>query len=94
MGILLLPKRQAQNKRFFFINDKKSKRSLVYDQLSGQIIEVIYYENGSLVRRLRVNRYDRNNDKYGLWLWFNPQKTVILEGTFRKKSPSWVLSIL
>lgn len=68
----------------YFINDKKSKRSLVYDQLSGQIIEVLYYENGNLVRRLRVNRYDRNDDKTGLWLWFNRDKIVILEGTFRR----------
>lgn len=53
-----------------------------YDE-RGNIIELITYDRGFITNRERINRYDANNKKNGVWKWFYDSGELKSEGVFR-----------
>ncbi len=53
----------------------------------GRIISINKYEKGVMQSTMPINRYNRNNQKHGLWIWFyddiKDEKVKRLEGRYK-----------
>jgi uncharacterized protein len=49
----------------------------------GNIIELITYQRGFVTGRERINRYDANNQRNGVWKWFYENDVMRSEGVYR-----------
>lgn len=65
-------------KEITFIGGKEQGRGIEYDS-TGLIITLLDYTNGVLVKRIPVNRTDRQERKTGLWVELHPNKSIALE---------------
>ena len=61
-----------------FSNGKEQGRGLEYDS-TGQIIALFDYTNGVLVKRIPVNRTDKQARKAGLWVELHPSLAIAKE---------------
>ncbi len=53
-----------------------------YDE-DGTINELITYQRGFITNRERINRYDANNQRNGVWKWFYDNDVLKAEGVYR-----------
>lgn len=55
----------------------------IYAEEDGRIIQILTFKNGDLARKQNINRYDKQEQKQGLWVTFfnNMQKKV--EGSYQ-----------
>lgn len=62
-----------------------------YAEDDGRITAVVYYRNGYISGRERINRKDKFNQKQGLWRFFYPSLLTKEEGRFKndKKNGYW-----
>ena len=65
-------------KEITFIAGKEQGRGIEYDT-TGRIITLLDYSNGALIKRIPVNRTDRQERKTGLWVELYPNKSISLE---------------
>lgn len=54
-----------------------------YFDTDGNVIEIITYQRGFITDRERINRYDANNRKNGVWKWFYETGELRTEGYYR-----------
>lgn len=65
-----------------YVNNDLYGKAYGFDTLSN-IIKIETYKNGVLSRTQRINRKDSKNDKHGLWVWFNANRMVTVQGTYK-----------
>jgi len=87
-----------------FENDKKNGANIEYDK-DGRIITISKFQKGFLTERERINRYNDNSEKEGLWLSFyegvkvkseENYKNGLLNGYFKEygKEENLLLTLL
>ena len=80
---------------YYYFNDGKIKKvsNYINNNLNGDtyefsrdgiVIEVIEYKNGVVVERNKINRFDENNLKSGMWKEFYDDLTVKREINYKK----------
>ncbi|MEN8137227.1 MAG: hypothetical protein ABFR62_02235 [Bacteroidota bacterium] len=65
-----------------YVNNEIFGKGYEFDTI-GNIITIESYSSGVLSRTQRINRSDVKNDKHGLWVWFDDDRRVTLQGTYK-----------
>lgn len=50
---------------------------------TGRIISITTYIKGVVIKRMPINRFDKNGLRQGLWMAFNPNGSLSWEGSYR-----------
>ena len=64
-----------------YVNGREKGLGYVYDT-TGQVVTLKTFKAGVLVKEQRINRYDENGKKVGLWMAFHPNQYVSNEGLY------------
>jgi antitoxin component YwqK of YwqJK toxin-antitoxin module len=70
-------------KKVIFIDGLEEGMAMEYAE-DGRTITLIKYKSGFIVERQKINRYDNNNRKHGLWKYFHDNGVVRLEGMYKR----------
>lgn len=49
----------------------------------GRIITLVTYEKGFITEREKINRYDQQNNKHGVWKYFYENGIISMEGNYK-----------
>lgn len=64
-----------------FVNGREKGLAYEYDT-TGLVVSLLTYKAGVLVKEQQINRYDKNNQKKGIWMQFHINRSVKNEGMY------------
>ncbi|MBM78024.1 MAG: hypothetical protein CL846_06040 [Crocinitomicaceae bacterium] len=67
--------------QYNYLNNQKNGLSKEYDS-SGNIISLINYDMGIIIKKEEINRYDSDLKKHGIWKTFYPNNKIKSKQTF------------
>ncbi len=68
-------------KRMVYLDGKAEGQGYEYDR-DSRIITLLEYKNGDLKRAEKINRYDGQGKKRGMWISYHPNGVVMMEGPY------------
>ena len=67
---------------YFYLNGNYHGKAYELDK-DSVVISIFNYNKGKLIRREKINRFDRNNNKTGVWKKYSASGILIEEGAYK-----------